>query len=81
MDVNTSDLRDNIVFQHLAPSFKIWAMSGLLFVYFQFFQTKITIFTTNYCVKCLSSIWCWDANPGPSEHESYHITTRPGLLL
>ena len=28
-------------------------------------------------VKCLSSIWCWDSNPRPSEHESPHTTTRP----
>ena len=27
----------------------------------------------------LSSKWCWDLNPQPSERESHPITTRPGL--
>ena len=27
--------------------------------------------------KCSSSIWCWESNPQPLEHESHHITTRP----
>ena len=56
-----------------------WANPGLFFVYFQSFQTNITIFTTTICEKCPSSIWCWDSNPQPSEHESLPITTRPGL--
>ena len=51
-----------------------------LFVYFQSFQTNIiTIFTTNICEKCPSSIRCRDSNPRPSERESLPITTRPGL--
>ena len=29
--------------------------------------------------KCSSSIQCWDSNLQPLEHESPHITTRPGL--
>ena len=29
--------------------------------------------------KCPSSIWYWDSNPRPTEHESPLITTRPGL--
>ena len=29
--------------------------------------------------KCPSSIWSWDLNPGPLEHESLPITNRPGL--
>ena len=50
------------------------------FVYFQSFQTNInTIFTTNQCEKCPSSIQYWDSNPRPLEHESSPITTRPGL--
>ena len=53
---------------------------GLFFVYFRSFQTNIiTIFTTNICEKCPSSIWCRDSNPRPSERESLPITTRPGL--
>ena len=49
---------------------------GLFFIYF---QTNITIFTTNKREKCPSSIWCLDSNPRPLEHESPAITTRPGL--
>ena len=30
--------------------------------------------------KCPSSIQYWDWKPGPLEHESPPITTRPGLL-
>ena len=59
--------------------FKKWANLGLFFVYFRSFQTNNTIFTTNQCEKCPSSIWRWDSNPRPLEHESPPITTRPGL--
>ena len=38
----------------------------------------ITIFTTNICEKCPSSILYRDSNPRPSVHESPPITTRPG---
>ena len=59
---------------------KKWANPGLFFVYFQSFQTNIiTIFTTNICEKCPSSIWCQNLNPCPSECESLPITNRPGL--
>ena len=50
-----------------------------LFHLFSSFQTNITIFTTNICEKCPSSIRCWDSNPQPLEHESPPITTWPGL--
>ena len=50
-----------------------------LFVYFRSFQTNNTIFTTNQCEKCPSSIWCWDLNPRPLENESSPIITRPGF--
>ena len=30
---------------------------------------------------CPSSMRRWDSNPGPSEHKSPPITTRPRLLL
>ena len=53
--------------------------SQSLFHLFLYFQTNITIFTTNNVKKCPSSIWCWDSNPQPSGHESPPITTRPGL--
>ena len=36
-------------------------------------------FYSKYMWKCPSSIWCWNSNPRPSEHESPPITTRPGL--
>ena len=37
-------------------------------------------FLQQICVKkCPSSTGCWDSNPQPSEHESPHITPRPGL--
>ena len=56
------------------------ANTDLFFVYFRSFQTNIiTIFTTNICENCPSSIvWCRDSNPLPSEHESLPITTRLG---
>ena len=50
-----------------------------LFNLFSSFQTNITMFTTNLCEKCPSSIRCWDSNSRPSEHGSPPITTRPGL--
>ena len=28
-----------------------------------------------------SSLWCWDSNPQPLEHESSPITTRPELEM
>ena len=58
---------------------KNWANPGLFFVYFWSFQTNNTIFTTNQCEKCPSSIRRWDSNPRPLERESTPITTRPGL--
>ena len=33
-----------------------WSILGLFFVYFCLFHTNITIFTTNQCEKCRSSI-------------------------
>ena len=49
------------------------------FIFGLFKQTNSSIFTTNICEKCPSSIRCWDLNPRPLEHESSPITTRPGL--
>ena len=50
-----------------------------LFRLFSYFQTNITILTTNECEKCPCSIRCLDLNSRPSEHESPPITTRPRL--
>ena len=60
--------------------FKKMGQSQPLFNLFSSFQTNITIFTTNICEKCPSSIQCCDSNPQPSRHESPPITTRPGLF-
>ena len=58
-----------------------WANPSLFFVFLRSFQTNITIFTTNICEKCPSSIRCRDSNPQPSERESLPITNRPGLVI
>ena len=52
---------------------------GLFFIYFQSFQSNITIFTTNQCEKCPSSIGHRDSNSQPSDYEIPPLTTRPGL--
>ena len=46
----------------------------LLCVYFRPFKQILQI------SQQISSIWNWDSNPRPSEHESPLTTTRPGLL-
>ena len=51
-----------------------------LFRLFSSFQTNVTIFTTIWCEKCPSSIWCLDLKPQPLECESPPIITRPGTL-
>ena len=51
----------------------------LLFHLFSVFSLKHFNFSTNQCEKCPSSIWCWDANPQPSDYESPPLTIRPGL--
>ena len=58
-------------------SFKLGPTS---FYLFSSFQTHITIFTINKCVKCPSSLRCRDSNSRPLAHESHPITTRPELL-
>ena len=76
------------VWQYWAVYKKFWATYFLFlngpspasFYLFSSFQTKIRYnFTTNKCENCPSSIWCWDLNPRPMEHESTPITTRLGL--
>ena len=66
-------------FFQLLQSFLNGPTPASFIVYFWSFQTNITIFTTNICEKCPSSMWCWYSNPHPSEHEHPHIITRPGL--
>ena len=53
--------------------------SRSLFVYFRPFKQTLLFLQQIYVKKCPSSIWCWDSNPQPSEHESPPITTSPGL--
>ena len=53
------------------------ANPGLFLIYFRSFQANNTIFTTNQCEKCPSSIWYRDLKPRPLKHESSPITTRP----
>ena len=56
-------------------------MGQTFFVYFRSFQTNIvTIFATNKCEKCPSSIRCRDSNSQPSDYESPPLTTRPPLF-
>ena len=51
-----------------------------LFRLFSFFQTNISIFTTNICEKMsIQQVRCWQSNSQHSVHESPPITTRPGL--
>ena len=50
-----------------------------LFRLFLSSPTQITIFATNKCEKCPSSIRCRDSNSRPLELESPPTTTRPGL--
>ena len=59
---------------------KKWANQASFLFIFGLFQTNInTILQPINVKKCRSSIWHRDSNPQPSEHESPHITTRPGL--
>ena len=53
--------------------------SSASFRLFSSFQTNNTLFTTNQCKKCPSSIQHPDSNPWPLKHELTLITTRPGL--
>ena len=56
------------------------AQPGLfLFIYGLFKQTIKFLQQMNVKKSCPSSIWHWDSNPQPLEHESSPITTRPGL--
>ena len=51
----------------------------LSFIFGLFKQTSLQILQQINVKKCPSSVWCWVSNPQPSEHDSPHITTRPGL--
>ena len=59
--------------------FKKMANPSLFFIYFRSFQTNFTIFTTNKCEKCPSSIRHRESNTRPLDRECLPITTRPGL--
>ena len=56
-----------------------WAYPGLFFIFGLFKQTIHFLQQINV-KKCPSSIWRWDSNPWPLEHESLPITTRPVLI-
>ena len=66
-----SDWEEKVTF------FKKWDNPSLFFIYFRSFQTKLTIFITNKCEKCPSSLQRWESNPRPLIRESLPITTRP----
>ena len=53
-------------------------LASFLFI-FGLFKTNYTIFISDKCEKCPSSIQWWDSNSQHVEHESSPITTRPGL--
>ena len=46
---------------------------------FGLFKQTLQFLQQIYVKKCPSSIQCRDLNPRRSEHESFPITTRPGL--
>ena len=54
---------------YMKKGFEKWANPFLFFIYFAF-QTHFTMFTTNKCEKCPSSMWYRDLNSRPLEHES-----------
>ena len=53
--------------------------ASFLFIFGLFKQKSLQFLQQINVKKCPSSIWCWDWNPRPFEHESSPITTRPGL--
>ena len=63
---------------HSSLLFK-WANPGLFFVYFRFFQTNITVFTTNICEKTSIQYLVLGFEPTTFGCESLPITTRPEL--
>ena len=54
-----------------------------LFHLFSVFSNTQYIFYNKsmWKMSCPFSIWCWDSNPQPLEHESSPITTVPGTPL
>ena len=61
------------------PNFFKWANPSLFFIYFRSLQTSNTIFTTNQCEKCPSSLWHRDSNPRPLDQGS--LPSQTTLLL
>ena len=51
-----------------------WKNEIFFFIFF--------VFSNNfYMWKCPSSIWWWDSNPQPSEHESLPVTTTLNKII
>ena len=66
-------------FKHVANLFYKGPTRPLFCLFLSFQTNIITIFITNICEKCPSSIRCRDSNLQPLEHEPPPVTTRPGL--
>ena len=67
-DCSSDDSTNQWTIFHSRPIFNLYS----------YFQTNMTIFTTNVCEKCPSSIRFWYLNPRSWKHESPPITTRHG---
>ena len=57
------------------------ANPGLFFIYFCLFKQTLQFLQQINMKKCPSSVWYWDSNSQPLEHESPPITTRPRLQV
>ena len=79
---NYANIPRRISYKEVWFFFKKIGQPWPLFRLFLVFQTIGAIFITNQCAKmsCPSSIWCWDWNTWPLEHESSPITTRQDFL-
>ena len=63
-------MSNNFLMGHTRPLFRLFLVS---------FKQTIQILQQIIVKKCPFSIWCWDSNSQPLEHETPPITTRPGL--
>ena len=59
--------------------FEKWANHGLFFVYFQYFQSNITILQQINVKNVHPVNGCRDSKSQPSDCESPPLTARPGL--
>ena len=69
---------------HLLPVFHVrffknWDNPFLFLIYFCLFKHTIQTLQLKGLQKCPSSIWCWNSNSQPLEHQSPLITTRLGV--